>query len=192
MLRGLPRARLLDAGCGIGRRIANDPHAVGMDLSPAMLAAGGASNVVEGDIRSMPFEAERFDMVWNRLVIGHIPDPKRAYEEFARVTKLGGYVFVTDFHPDAARAGHQRSFTDANGTVHAIEHYVHTDHIEFAQRAGLSLIEHRNGVVGPSIRNFYVRGIGMKVYRRDEGLNLVAAYLFRKMYRAPDNAVTIS
>ncbi|WP_182276825.1 class I SAM-dependent methyltransferase [Granulicella sp. 5B5] len=181
MLRGLPHRHLLDAGCGTGRRIANNPHAVGVDLSPAMLAAGGASNVIEGDIRSMPFEAERFEMVWSRLVIGHIPDPQSAYDEFARVTKPGGYVFVTDFHPDAAHAGHQRSFTDANGTLHAIEHYVHTDHVELARRVGLSLVEHQDGAVGPSVREFYVRGIGIKAYRRDEGLKLVVAYLFQKL-----------
>jgi SAM-dependent methyltransferase len=46
MLRGLPQEKLLDAGCGIGRRIANVPGAMGMDLSPEMLAAGRANNVV--------------------------------------------------------------------------------------------------------------------------------------------------
>jgi malonyl-CoA O-methyltransferase len=69
MLSGLPRTRLLDAGCGIGRRIADIPGSVGIDLSPDMLAAGAASNVVTGDVRAMPFASDCYDMVWCRLVL---------------------------------------------------------------------------------------------------------------------------
>ena len=90
MLRGLPQTRLLDAGCGIGRRIQNIPNAVGMDLSPEMLAAGRVRNVVAGDIRAMPFESNCFDMVWCRLVLGHLPDPLLAYGEIFRVCRPGG------------------------------------------------------------------------------------------------------
>jgi malonyl-CoA O-methyltransferase len=180
MLRGLPQTRLLDAGCGIGRRIADLPGAVGIDASPEMLAAGGARNVVTGDVRAMPFASDSFEMVWCRLVLGHLPDPSRAYREFARVCMPGGYVFVTDFHPDAAVAGHQRTFTDKAGTVHQVEHYVHSNHAHLAELAGLSLVAHRDGAVGPSIRGFYIRGIGMKAFKRDTGLKLVAAFLFRR------------
>ena len=137
MLTGLSHTRLLDAGCGIGRRIAGIPGAVGMDLSPNMLAAGGAPNVVDGDVRAMPFPSNRFDMVWCRLVLGHLPDLLPAYRELARVCMPGGHVFVTDFHPAAAAAGHRRTFTDPAGTVHEIEHYVHTNHMNAARDAGV-------------------------------------------------------
>ncbi len=180
MLRGLPRTQLLDAGCGVGRRIQNIPSAIGMDLSPEMLAAGGAQNVVMGDVRAMPFDASRFDMIWCRLVLGHIPDAFPAYLEIARVCLPGGYVFVTDFHPDAVAAGHRRTFNAQAGTVHEIEHYVHSDHIQLAARAGLTLVTSGEGVVGPSIRNFYLSGIGQKAYKRDIGLKLVSAFLFRR------------
>ena len=79
MLTGLSHTRLLDAGCGIGRRIAGIPGAVGMDLSPNMLAVGRASNVVTGDVRSIPFTSQRFNMIWCRLVLGHLPDIRPAY-----------------------------------------------------------------------------------------------------------------
>ena len=179
MLRGIPHARLLDAGCGTGRRIADIAGAAGLDASPEMLAAGRARNVVAGDVRAMPFAADSFDMVWCRLVLGHIPDPLLAYREFARVCKPGGHVFVTDFHPDAIAAGHQRTFTDQAGAVHEVEHYVHNHHAQLAADAGLFLIAQRDGVVGPSIREFYVRGIGLKAFKADAGLKLVAAFLFR-------------
>jgi malonyl-CoA O-methyltransferase len=180
MLTGLSHTRLLDAGCGIGRRIAGIPGAVGMDLSPNMLAAGGAPNVVQGDVRAIPFEAHRFNMVWCRLVLGHLPNLLPAYRELARVCTPGGYVFVTDFHPDATAAGHRRTFTDPAGAVHEIEHYVHTNHTEVARHAGLRLVTHRDAAVGPSIRDFYIRGIGLKAYKRDAGLKLVSAFLFRR------------
>jgi SAM-dependent methyltransferase len=181
MLRGLPCTQLLDAGCGVGRRIQNIPDAIGIDLCPEMLAAGGVQNVVTGDVRSMPFAASRFDMIWCRLVLGHVPDAFRAYLEFARVCKPGGHVFVTDFHPDAVAAGHRRTFNAQEGTVHEIEHYVHSDHIQLAANAGLTLVTSCEGVVGPSIRDFYLSGIGQKAYRRDMGLKLVSAFLFRRL-----------
>ena len=134
-----------------------------------MLASGRARNVVIGDVREIPFESNHFDMVWCRLVLGHLPDPLRAYLEMSRVCMPGGYVFVTDFHPDAAANGHRRTLTDAAGTVHGIEHYVHKNHVQLAAQAGLSLLAHCDGVVGPSVRDFYVRGIGLKAYKRDTG-----------------------
>lgn len=148
MLGGLPQTRLLDAGCGFGWRMAGISGAVGIDASPDMLAAGGARNVLTGDVREMPFASDRFDMVWCRLVLGYLPDPLRAYKEFARVCMPGGHVFVTDFHPDAVAAGHKRTFTDQVGTVHEIENYVHGNHAHLAAAAGLSLVAYRDGVVG--------------------------------------------
>jgi len=180
MLQGLPRLRLLDAGCGIGRRIRDVAGAVGIDLSPDMLAVGRARNVVVGDIREMPFPSNQFDMVWCRLVLGHLPDPFRAYREFCRVCAPGGYVFVTDFHPDAITAGHRRTMTGKDGKVYTIEHYIHHNHIELAEQAGLVKVRCRSGVVGPSVRRFYEEGIGLQAYRRDLGLKLVEAMLFHK------------
>ena len=180
MLSGLPHKRLLDAGCGIGRRIANIPGAVGMDLSPDMLAAGAVRDVVMGDVRAMPFASDHFDMAWCRLVLGHLRDPFPAYLELARVCMPGGYVFVTDFHPDAVAAGHRRSFRDQSGTVHEVEHYVHNNHRHLAVKAGLSVVAHCDGAIGPSIRDFYVRAERLNAYKRDKGLKLVSSFLFRR------------
>lgn len=186
MLGGLPKTRLLDAGCGVGRRIQGVENAVGIDLNPEMLAAGGQKNVMVGDVRKIPFASDLFDMVWCRLVLGHIPDPIEAYREFFRVCSPGGYVFVTDFHSEAAAAGHRRTLTDDKGVVHGIEHYVHTDHASLAAGAGLTLKVHCEGSVGESVRDFYRRGIGLRAYKRDRGLRLVDAFLFQKPL--PDSA----
>jgi SAM-dependent methyltransferase len=180
MLQGLPQTHLLDAGCGVGGRIRNIPGAVGIDLSTEMIAAGGLHNVVAGDICKMPFASGQFDMVWCRLVLGYLRDPVPAFREFFRVCMPGGYVFVTDFHRDAAFAGHRRTFNDQAGVVHEIENYLRTNDAEVALQAGLELVATRDGAVGPSVRDFYVHGIGRRAYLRDFGLNLVKAYLFRR------------
>jgi hypothetical protein len=36
------------------------------------------------------------------------------------------------------------------------------------------------GVVGPSVRRFYMRGLGRKVYNRNLNLRLVAAFIYRR------------
>ncbi len=179
MLQDLPKAHLLDAGCGIGRRIRDIPGAIGMDLSPDMLAVGQGLNVVAGDVREVPFASNQFDMIWCRLVLGHLPDALRAYQELYRVCAPGGYVFVTDVHPDALAAGHRRNMTDKDGKVYNIEHYIHRNHIELAEQVGLVSVRSRSGAVGPSIRRFYEQGIGLPAYQRDLGLKLVEAMLFR-------------
>jgi hypothetical protein len=89
-------------------------------------------------------------------------------------------VFVTDFHVDGVRAGHRRTFNDNAGAVHVVEHYLHTNHVKLASEAGLELIMKREGAVGPSVRDFYIRGIGRKAYIRDFGLKLVSAFLFKR------------
>jgi hypothetical protein len=41
-------------------------------------------------------------------------------------------------------------------------------------------VESRDGAIGPSVRDFYLRGPGRKAYLRDFGLNLVSAHLFQR------------
>jgi malonyl-CoA O-methyltransferase len=180
MLQDLPDQQLLDAGCGVGRRIAGIAGAVGVDVTPEMVTAGASANLMVADIRALPFPAAHFDMVWCRLVLGHLADPLPAYRELARVCQSGGHVFVTDFHPDAVAAGGRRSFRDTKGEVHEVEHHVHDDHAWLAAEVGLVMVDRREAGVGPAIRDFYVRADRLGLYEQDMGLKLVAAFLFRK------------
>jgi malonyl-CoA O-methyltransferase len=180
MLAGLPRRRLLDAGCGTGRRIAEIADAVGVDASPEMVAAGDAANLMVADIRALPFPATHFDMVWCRLVLGHLADPLPAYREIERVCRAEGHIFITDFHPDAVAAGGRRNFRDGNGRTHDVEHYLHADHPAMALETHLYLIAQRDGRVGPTIRDFYARAGKLALYEQDQGLKVLAAFLFRR------------
>lgn len=178
--------RLLDAGCGTGRRLraATDAAlAAGADLTWEMLASGPEPRpFAAADVRALPFAAAGFDVVWCRLVIGHLPNPAAAYAELARVCAPGGTVVVTDFHPDAARAGHTRSFRDPAGTLHDVEHHVHSvdDHLSAAEASGLALVERRDGRVDDALRPFYARAGRLDRYAADEGLAVVLALSFRR------------
>jgi malonyl-CoA O-methyltransferase len=180
-------ARLLDVGCGTGRRLrdAGDATlAVGVDLTPPMLAqATRGTALAAADARALPFPSATFDVVWCRLVIGHVADAAAAYAELARVCRPGGVAIVTDFHPDAAAAGHQRTFRDASGAVHAIEHHVHAPErqVEVARAAGLACEARRDGEVGPTIRAHYAAAGKLAMYDAQRGLRLVLAIRFRRV-----------
>ncbi|MFL5384889.1 MAG: class I SAM-dependent methyltransferase [Longimicrobiaceae bacterium] len=183
--------RLLDAGCGTGRRLRaaeGATLAAGADLTWEMLAAGASTAdapsplLATADVRALPFASAGFDVVWCRLVVGHLSDPASAYTELGRVCAPGGTVVVTDFHPDAARAGHTRSFRDAAGTLHDVEHHVHSvdDHLAAARAAGLTPAERRDGVIDGALRPFYARAGRLDRFAQDEGLAVVLALSFRR------------
>jgi malonyl-CoA O-methyltransferase len=176
--------RMLDAGCGTGRRLRQPStvRGVGIDLTFAMLAhAREPLPLAAADVRALPFSSETFDIVYCRLVLGHLPDPQRAYGELARVCMPDGLIIVTDFHADAARAGHRRTFKGADGHSHEVEHYVHApeEHVLLAESTGLRVERCENAVVGPAIRDRYVAA-GMRAqYEAQLGLPLVLMLVCR-------------
>lgn len=182
--------RLLDAGCGTGRRLRNSgaAAAIGLEPSSEMVAAGTASEgpltdaeIILGDVRSMSFPDRSFDIVWCRLVIGHLPEIEQAYAELGRVADEGATVVVSDFHPAAYEAGHRRTFR-AGPTVFELEHYVHDaeQHIGAAQAAGLSALQVREAAVGEEVRRFYEDAGRGSVYPAHIGLPIVLALSFRR------------
>jgi malonyl-CoA O-methyltransferase len=159
--------------------------AVGIDLVPEMLlrarrAARTKRRLAAADVRALPCRAATFDVVWCRLVLGHVRSLAAAYGELARVARGGGHVIVTDFHAAAARAGHVRSFRDAAGELHVVEHHTHdaADHIDAARRAGLELAAVLEPAVGPSVRRFYAARARLDDYQSQRRLPLVLALSF--------------
>ena len=182
--------RLLDAGCGTGRRLrhAGAAQAVGVDASPEMLDIcrlhlDGLPGVhlQLGDVLALPVADGAFDVLWCRLVIGHVADCPGVYRELARVADVRARIVVSDFHPEAYRAGHRRTFR-TSGEVHEVEHYVHdvVDHLAAASEAGLELEAIREARIGPEVWEFYASSGHEALYRRDEGLPIVLALAFRK------------
>lgn len=115
--------QVLDVGPGggqqlatVARRLSEHGRAVGLDIwrrkdqagnardhTKANLRAEGVEErveLVEGDMRDMPFEDRRFDVVLSCLAIHNIPDAlgrEQALREIARVLKPGGRVVLIDF-----------------------------------------------------------------------------------------------
>jgi ubiquinone/menaquinone biosynthesis C-methylase UbiE len=99
--------RLLDVGCGTGAAVrdaaARVERAVGVDLSPAMIArarhlAADVPNAEfqEADSERLPFADGAFTAILCTTSFHHYPDPRRAVREMSRVLAPGGRVVIGD------------------------------------------------------------------------------------------------
>ena len=177
--------RLLDVGCGTGRRVQGSDArlVVGVDLSEHVLShADVALHRAAADVGALPFRDESFDLVWCRLVIGHVAGAESAYAELSRVCLPGGTVIVTDYCAEAWAAGHRRGFRDEDGVHHELEHFrrTHEEQVEMARAEGLACEAFTCGRVGDSVRTFYEAAGRAAAYKEQVGLRLVHAMAFRK------------
>jgi ubiquinone/menaquinone biosynthesis C-methylase UbiE len=120
---------------------------IGVDLTAAMLAIGeertkerGISNVSFriGDVQSLPFEAEEFDVVVSRLALHHLQDPSQVVREMTRVCRLGGTVLVEDIYGSehAERAAYQDRWEKLRDPSH-VRTLPMSEHLRLFREAGL-------------------------------------------------------
>jgi malonyl-CoA O-methyltransferase len=127
MIPPLKGKRVLDLACGTGRWLAwlmtaGASWGVGIDFSPAMLAAAKKKSAVsrrlmQADCRAIPIANAAFDLVVCSFAVGHIPDLRSVAYEVARVAAAGADVFVSDLHPRAYEQGWQSGFRDRHGVA---------------------------------------------------------------------------
>jgi ubiquinone/menaquinone biosynthesis C-methylase UbiE len=110
---------VLEVGSGLGILAADVARVVprgevwGVEYSAEQLAAAQSSpnlRFVKGDAHQLPFEDERFDVVYCRYVLEHLADPLRALWEMRRVLRRGGKIFAQEnnilvnvFYPECPR-----------------------------------------------------------------------------------------
>ena len=93
--------RILDAGCGTGRNLMDFQRlgpAEGVDVSRQAVEfcqRRGLQGVREGAIEALPFENDRFDLIFATDVIEHLPDDGPALEELRRVAAPGARLIIT-------------------------------------------------------------------------------------------------
>jgi SAM-dependent methyltransferase len=102
---------VLNVGCGIGVGSAYVAskygcHVVAVDISEKMIAwarrraaEDGVEDRIEfrvADVCALPFDRERFDLVFVESVLSFVTDKRQAINECIRVTRPGGYVGLNE------------------------------------------------------------------------------------------------
>jgi SAM-dependent methyltransferase len=107
-----PGHGVLDVACGTGvvaiTAARHEAHVTALDLTPELLSvardnaqlAGVAVDWHEGDVESLPFDADAFDVVVSQY--GHIfaPRPDVAVKEMLRVLRPGGVLAFSTWPPE--------------------------------------------------------------------------------------------
>jgi ubiquinone/menaquinone biosynthesis C-methylase UbiE len=116
----------LDAGCGDGKTtelIARRCEVVGSDFSREALLSLRAQrsslmslNLVECELLSLPFEAEKFDAIACVHAVSHMlrKDRARVAEELEKVLKKGGHLLVEGFGKNDLRYGEGTEVEDSS------------------------------------------------------------------------------
>lgn len=103
---GIDGLKILDAGCGTGRTVRNLLHwgaeVTATDLSEEMVKIikmkFSKVEAIQSDIEELPFEDDTFDAAYSMLVIVHLKDLDRAFDEIYRVLKPGGYFILSNIN----------------------------------------------------------------------------------------------
>ena len=105
-LKQIPKGKILDEGCGIGRytiplsQLGFD--AIGLDFSQKLLDVAKKNakkykakcRFVKGDIRKLPFKDKTFDAILSAGTIEHVPETEKAISELSRILKPKGYLII--------------------------------------------------------------------------------------------------
>jgi SAM-dependent methyltransferase len=149
LIDSLPAGVALDAACGTGRHARHlvelGHEVVGIDLTPEMLSRAFANvpqaTFLEADLRDIPADDDRFDLVVCGLALAHLPALDAGISELARVTKPGARVVVSVLHPFLSHLGWHAPFADEAGRRGFVREHSHThaDYLAAFRAAGLHL-----------------------------------------------------
>jgi len=107
---------ILDIGCGAGmdlllsaKRAGPDGHAIGVDMTDAMIERSRQSavraglrqvEIRKGDATALPIADGTIDVVSSNGVLNLVPEKDRAFGEIVRVLKPGGRLHLADIALD--------------------------------------------------------------------------------------------
>jgi ubiquinone/menaquinone biosynthesis C-methylase UbiE len=184
----------LDAACGTGRHSAylheRGFDVIGVDVNRLMLAVAEskvpAGDFRLGDLSALPVDDGTVDVVVCSLALTHVERLDPVIAEFARVTRPGGVVILSDIHPTAVTFGGGAVFpTDsARFELHFVRDFVHavSDYIRATMAAGLVVRDCREPVVPESVitNNPAYTVVPDAVRQAFEGLPFLLVWLLEK------------
>src|SRR5437763_1784682 len=156
-----PDDTVLDVACGPGllacafARVAH--HAVGIDITPAMLEQArktqqeqGLQNVSWqlGDVLSLPYPDQHFSIVACRFVFHHLLQPLAVLQEMKRVCKPGGRVVVADMS----------QVTEKAGALNAMERLRDPSHVRALPLEELRILVTQAGLAAPEVGHYRLEG----------------------------------
>ena len=105
----IPRARILDLGCGTGKQLAANYNKfpelqmVGLDLFHGMLIQASKRckpiNWIQGNGIFLPFGSNSFDYITNQFSYHHFYQKDKLISEIYRALKPGGRFVITNLDP---------------------------------------------------------------------------------------------
>lgn len=189
-LADLRGKKFIEASCGTGRWLLyaaeGGGQVTGFDLSPAMLAEAAAKPGLPGrvalaDTRALPLANGCADTVLCALSLGHIPPAEATVAELARVVTPGGTLIVTDFHPEASRAGWKRTFRKGKEVYEVENHpYSIAAICRVTAHAGFALRELSEPCFGEPERDVFLRAGRGDLFETACGRPAIFAAVFQR------------
>jgi len=131
-----------------------DVHCVGVEYNQELVDFGKANfpklDIRQGDVQSLDFPDNSFDVAIATAVIEHLPNPGKAMREAKRVLRSGGGIIVLTA-PDP--------FWERIATV--VGHLNDDQHNEVMNLAQLSDLARKNGFVVLKSQKFMLSPVGM-------------------------------
>ncbi len=173
----------LDVAAGTGRfalRWARlGAEVVAVDQSTEMLAIAQEKAQAEGLPLTfvqqpletiLPFPAGRFDLVSCGLALCHVADLAGAVREMGRVLRAGGYLLITDFHPDAVGRGWRTVFAQGD-EVYYLPNVVHTrqQYLAAVHGAGCELVHVDDVLLRDALADSFPAGVDVARLLREDG-----------------------
>ncbi len=183
---------ILDYGCGTGRNwkrlLSLSPvKLIGCDISAGMLEQlkkkySGYEIYLLKNNSFIPINNLNIEFIFSTLVAAQIKNLKSLFLEWDRLLKPGGFILITDMHPEALTAGGKRTF-EKNGKHYEVKNYIHS--IEEIKLIGSSLnykiIELKEEIINEDSKEFYSRKNALHIYEKFRGMPLVYGILLEKI-----------
>ncbi|HET6889603.1 MAG TPA: class I SAM-dependent methyltransferase [Pyrinomonadaceae bacterium] len=145
---------ILEIGCGTGLNTGyladHAKELLAFDFSAGMLEQARAK-VTAGNVRFVqcdiqlewPLDKQSVDLIICMLVLEHIANLDRVFQEASRVLRRGGEFFICELHPYKQLQGLQAKFTDTNsGDLVLVQAFLHdvSDYMNASIQHGFQFI----------------------------------------------------